>query len=213
MKNIRRSVSSLLLVVAFLVLTALTVLIYNTNSEQKEQLNNNPFYQKAKSVGEIVLFFSKTLADANLNKNIGFGQEIKDKITVSNIDNLLSGGNNNSNNSQEGNSSDNLNSQTTILEPTAEETNDLSLTVPETVPTVEPILETNPSFWSRIKQLFQTEWQKSQTDSQISESSGTEAEISNLFFYQKTETGAEIIIRPKTGAEYKLPLPFKFLSL
>lgn len=34
----------------------------------------------------------------------------------------------------------------------------------------------------------------------------------DLFSYQKTEAGAEVIVRPKNSKEYKLPLPFKFLK-
>jgi hypothetical protein len=34
----------------------------------------------------------------------------------------------------------------------------------------------------------------------------------NFLDYEKTATGADIIFRQKSGAEYKLSLPFKFLS-
>lgn len=36
--------------------------------------------------------------------------------------------------------------------------------------------------------------------------------ITKYFNYQKTESGAEVIFRAESGREYKLPLPFKFLT-
>jgi len=36
--------------------------------------------------------------------------------------------------------------------------------------------------------------------------------ITKYFNYQKTESGAEVIFKAESGREYKLPLPFKFLT-
>lgn len=63
--------------------------------------------------------------------------------------------------------------------------------------------------WTEMVSKIKEEWQK-----------GGEAEpnysaaVSNNSFieWQKTATGAEIIFRGKNDEEYKLPLPFRFLS-
>jgi len=80
MAKFRSSISTFLMVVAFIALAALASVNYNGNEEQKEKLTENVWYQKAQNSLETVLAASKILADFNLNKNLGYGQKVKDEL-------------------------------------------------------------------------------------------------------------------------------------
>lgn len=89
---------------------------------------------------------------------------------------------------------------------------------PEVTPAIdsEANSASSTSFWSRFSGLVKKEWADSQKE--ISSSGEILGETSlipseqKFFEYQKTGEGAEITFRVKSGAEYKLPLPFKFLN-
>jgi hypothetical protein len=72
-----------------------------------------------------------------------------------------------------------------------------------------------PGFWSRISTNLQDAWQKSETASTSDQSLASPQPLESggsSFAWQKNAQGAEIIFTAKSGREYKLPLPFKFLS-
>ncbi len=62
-------------------------------------------------------------------------------------------------------------------------------------------------WWSGLWNKIKEEWNKSDTDTSLTAT----AEDSPLR-WEKTETGAEIVWQAKNGEEYKLSLPFQFLS-
>jgi hypothetical protein len=77
--------------------------------------------------------------------------------------------------------------------------------------------ETDSSFWSQLSASFKDAWNKSgetatnnpslTTDEPL-ESPNNESSLN----WVKNASGAEIVFKAKSGKEYKLPLPFKFLS-
>lgn len=65
-------------------------------------------------------------------------------------------------------------------------------------------------FWSGAISQIKEEWQKG--NDEISPETNQTTTGEKFLDWQKTATGADIIFREKSGAEHKLPLPFKFLS-
>ena len=81
--------------------------------------------------------------------------------------------------------------------------------------------ESDSGFWSKLTSSLQDAWNKSgETAAGSAVSTGNENPAtqaaagadSGFIAWDKTATGAEIVFRPKSGEEYILPLPFKFLS-
>ncbi|MFA5184850.1 MAG: hypothetical protein WC456_05020 [Patescibacteria group bacterium] len=70
-----------------------------------------------------------------------------------------------------------------------------------------------PGFWSKMAAGIKAEWQKSDSDvSDPAMSTVLDEAGPQLLRWEKTATGAAIILQTKNGSEHKLPLPFKFLS-
>lgn len=65
-------------------------------------------------------------------------------------------------------------------------------------------------FWSGAISQIKEEWQRGNDEIVPETNQTTTGE--KFLDWQKTATGADIIFREKSGAEHKLPLPFKFLS-
>ncbi len=80
MTSIRRSISSILTIVIFLVLAALSTVMYSGDEEKKAEMENNLFYQKTRLVFDTVFSVARELAEINLDKNIGFGKKIKNQV-------------------------------------------------------------------------------------------------------------------------------------
>lgn len=199
MLKLRRSLWSLLTVVVFLGLAALASVNYNSSSEQKQALEENAWYQKGKKMFIALLASATFLADANLNKNIGWGQKIKDRALkldyqkfsektklffgASSSPELLEG--------QKSSSDNQVLAEITETEETAEiETNSSA---------------SSTSLIAEIGQRLETEL-KSQSVDEVN------TDLSNFLDYQRTATGADLILKFKNGQEYRLGLPFKFLG-
>ncbi len=86
MGKLKSSISSILIIVAFLVLTALTATWYNGDEEQKTKLDQNAIYQKIQWGINAILFSSQKLADINLKRNVGVGQKIKEELESMDLD-------------------------------------------------------------------------------------------------------------------------------
>jgi hypothetical protein len=161
MSQARDSVTSIVITVTFLVLTAIATLLYGGTAEQRTQLDNNWFWQKTRVAMDTGLAALESLG--------GLGTGSSSPAAVS---------------------------ETAV--------------VPE------------PSFWSKVGASFQDAWQKSGgaatsspelTTSQPADNQPlAAADNSSSFNWVKTANGAEIVFKAKSGHEYKLPLPFKFLS-
>jgi hypothetical protein len=80
------------MVTAFIALAALASVNYSGSEEQKGKLAENVWYQKAQNSLETVLAASKILADFNLNKNLGYGQKVKDELETVDWKNISLGG-------------------------------------------------------------------------------------------------------------------------
>lgn len=193
MFKLRRSLSALVTVVVFLGLAALASVNYNSSSEQKQALEENAWYQKGKKMFIALLASATFLADANLNKNIGWGQKIKDRALKLDYQKF---------------------SEKTKLffgassSPSLLESQDSSLDSQVLAKVTEPETEPNASSTSLIAEISQRlEMElKSQSIDEVN------TDLSNLLDYQRTATGADLILKFKNGQEYHLGLPFKVLG-
>ncbi|MFA5023654.1 MAG: hypothetical protein WC523_01685 [Patescibacteria group bacterium] len=222
MAILRRSLSTFLMVVAFIALTALASINYNTSQEQKTKIEENAWYQKGKEVLGTVYSAVIILTDFNLTKNLGYGQKIKNKLSAVNFKNLSLGSFKTTDTASESNSDQNSDPDRETLADVnlSREVSDVSTNpaveitktpagmsdeTPTEATNAEISSETKNSFWSGLSNQLKKEWQGSSSDE-------VNTDFNDFLSYQKTATGAEMIFRLKNGQEYKLPLPFKFLS-
>jgi len=88
MANIRHSTSSILTVVIFLVLTAIASIIYSGDAENRSAMEDNGLYIKSQMVIGTVFSVAQKLAEFNLDRNIGFGEKIKNHISELDLENI-----------------------------------------------------------------------------------------------------------------------------
>jgi len=196
MFGLRKTLGSIVMVVLFLALASLATFFYNTDQEKQKEIANSDLAQKGQIALGTLMGASESAVDVNLQKNIGPGKTIIDYIRKIDWKTLA----------QE--------------KKTGDENSDLDFN-PEADSEVKTDSETDssdstPGFWSKFAGLVKKEWSDNQkeenTPTEIEETPPTDQNEQKLFNYQKTETGAEIIFKAKSGQDYKLPLPFKFLS-
>lgn len=199
MFNLRGSLSSCLTVVAFLVLAVLATRFYGDTNGQTN-LDKSANYQKGQAVVNTIWSYAKVIASVNLIKNVGVGnatleENIKNGIKNSDLA-VLGSLNNNPNNLKNSNKVSGLNSYD--------------------IENNRPLTDLTGSVGNNNK-----------TDSGRVSSSNTEglggdlnglenfdfkSSVNSILNYRKTAEGAEIIIKSKSGSEFKLALPFKFLA-
>ncbi len=199
MFGLRKTLGSLLMVVAFLVLAALATFFYNADQEQKNELVNNNLVKKSGETLGALVGVSEKMTEVNVQKNIGMEKALAGFVGRVDWQALLTGTstkplNNEVENVENGEINNN-------------ETGTITTNPEESVTNTE-----GGNFWTKMRTAVADEWQKGREV----ETAPTET-IDNPFgqgrlVYQKTNLGAEIIISSKTGTEYKLPLPFKFLN-
>ena len=80
MASLRQSVKSFLTVVAFLVLTAIAIVVYSGNEEQRAELNNNNLYQKTRQVLVAAWSTVQGLTSWNLSHDLGSGNDLIDRV-------------------------------------------------------------------------------------------------------------------------------------
>jgi hypothetical protein len=152
MAKLNKTLSSIVLLVAFLAVTAIATIMYGGSADDKAKMEQNFFYQKTNLVLSYAWVAAKSLIGLNLNKNVGINQSAQDDLAVT--------------------------------------SNDLQ--------------DVQPDFLSRTAAKIQAEWEKGD-----SENLDSGANIGELIKYQETENGGELILKPKSGVEYKIPLSFK----
>jgi|GEM_PF-795137 len=210
MANSRSSFSNFLTVVAFLVLTVLAIRFYGNTKDRSDNIaeaqtnsGESSLYQKGQAVVDSIWAYAKVAANVNLIKNLGvgnanLGENIKKYLSantsapVSNSDN--------SNDSNENNID--VSSQSGAVN---------SYDVENNRPLVDLTKGSNEKPVAVANASDKTVTTKNSTSSETA-NFDLQEEISSLISYQKTSDGAEIIITSKSGTEYKLPLPFKFLA-
>jgi len=192
MFGLRKTLGSIIMVVLFLALASLAAFFYNLDQDKQEEIANSDLAQKGQVALGTLMGVSESAVDVNLQKNIGPGKTIIDYIRKINWKTLMQ---EKKTGDESSNSDSNLNS-----EMDSEANSDNS----------------TPGFWSKFAGLVQKEWSDNQTEentqTETEEAPPVDQNEQKLFNYQKTETGAEIIFKAKNGADYKLPVPFKFLS-
>jgi len=195
MFGLRKTLGSIVIVVLFLALASLAAFFYNTDQEKQKEIANSDLAQKGQIALGALVGASESAVDVNLQKNIGPGKTIIDYISKIDWKTLMQG-----TKTEEGwsNSGSDTNSEAS----------------PEAESEVNP--DNTSGFWSKFAGLVEKEWFENQKEENIQPEAGettpADQSESKLFDYQKTETGAEIVFKAESGREYKLPLPFKFLT-
>jgi len=188
MFGLRKTLGSLFLVVVFLALASLATFFYNTDQENKDKIVDNEFVQKSEETIGTLLGVSEKMTEVNVEKNIGVGKTMADFIARVNWRGLLMG---------------------TSTESVIDEQADLEAGSEVAMPNDS---ELEDGSWSKFSDQIKEEWERGREGGNLPIEIETNELGQGLFAYQKTELGAELIFTGKSGAEYKLPLPFKFLS-
>ncbi len=86
--------------------------------------------------------------------------------------------------------------------------------LPSNITTSKKIIDAITGFkWQNLFSKKSTSTSEEENTDKVEEINDTGISTSTKYFnYQKTESGAEIIFKAESGREYKLPLPFKFLT-
>lgn len=203
MFGLRKTLGSLAMVVAFLVLASFATVFYNADQEQKNELVNNNLVQKGGEAIGTIVGVSEKMTEVNVQKNIGLGKTMADFIGRIDWQWLLMGTSTKEietiNNDIENNdvSSDMINADEQSFDEFEQDE-------------VSASVEDN-GFWAKLKTSAKEEWENSRETDVIPLEIQNNDFGQDLFSYQKTNIGAEIIITPKSGDEYKVPLPFSFL--
>lgn len=185
MFGLRKTWGTIVTVVSFLVLALFSSVFYNANQEQKNELVNNSLVQKGGETLSVLLGASEKMSEVNVQKNIGLGKTMADLIARVDWQWLLMGTSTKEVDTSVASINANIN---------------------------EGVAATSTSgFWSKLKTSAKEEWKNSQEAEVIPVETQNNDIGQDLFSYQKTNIGAEIIITPKSGDEYKVPLPFSFL--
>ncbi|MEI6529610.1 MAG: hypothetical protein WCN88_04445 [Candidatus Falkowbacteria bacterium] len=212
MFGLRKTWGTIVMVVSFLVLALFASVFYNADQEQKNELVNNSLVQKGGETLGVLLGASEKMSEVNVQKNIGLGKTMADFIARVDWQWLLMGTStkevdtsvanvNEASDAELNNSEINNNGASSV------ETNFNEFVPSETNATTE-----DTGFWSKLKNSVKEEWKNSQETEAVPLEIQTNDFGQNLFSYQKTNIGAEIIIMSKSGDEYKVPLPFSFLK-
>lgn len=183
MSGLRKTLGSIFLAAFFLVLAIIAMIFYNADKQQQEEMINTDLVQKSKAALITAVDTTGKVVTAQPARN----PVLENKMTtvVKNIDLVA-----------------------------------LINKLGTSTDKVDDSGKKPPGFWDRIVTFFKAEWAGSQTvapetvpTNQTIPTVGVANSLNqSLIDYVKNDTGAEIIFRSKTGGEYKLPLPFKFLS-
>jgi len=202
MFGLRKTLGSLLLVVAFLVLAAFATFFYNADQEQKNELVDNKLVKNSGETLGAIVGVTEKMTEVNVQKNIGMGKTMADFIGRVDWQGLLTGTSTKKIDSEE---NDEVN-----IETSDEIDKEMST---GTVNVENDVI--NPGvtgFWAKTAAKVKEEWRRGQIVESVPAETIDSTLGQGIFSYQKTNLGAEIIISSKSGTEYKLPLPFKFLS-
>lgn len=185
MSNLRRSSSSYLTVAAFIIIAVLAVRYYS-DAKLEKNTGDSSLYQKGANAVNGVWSYAKVLVNVNLIKNLGIGNANLGQNIKKEFESISTV-----------NKVDNSATNTKVVSNTIANGGAVNS---YDVENNRPLIDlTKPS-------------------AQVDDNSGDlknvdlKKDIGSMFSYQKTSEGAEIIITSKSGAEYKLPLPFKFLA-
>lgn len=80
MASLFKPIKSFLTIVVFLVLTAIVAVVYGGSETQQARMENNFFYQKSRLVLDTIWTTAQGLAGLNLNKNLGYGDNLINQI-------------------------------------------------------------------------------------------------------------------------------------
>ncbi len=206
MLGLRKILSTLFLLVSFGVLILFANNIYNSDKSKdddvsKKVVESEPV-QKSLSAVTNVVDFSTKLSSQNIETNNNFGKKIVDLMNQINW--------------------------TVFFEKIRDNKIIFSHSATSSISEIKefsgPIIATTSStssdssgFVNKFTNLLKDKWDKQQEfdtsslESAVLGEASVEA-ASKFIDYQKTNEGAEIILKIENGEEFIIPLPFKFLS-
>ena len=199
MFGFRKTLGSIFLAVFFLALAYTAMVFYNADKQQKEAMINNDTIQKGKAALNTVANVTEKLGTTPPTRNTALETQMRDAVQNTDWRGLIA-----------------------RLGATSSSATEASSSQP------------TPGFMDKVTTFIKNEWDSSQNPAPIDSAPALAAlpEVKipmasqavsqavdmeqtlnqNFINYEKTATGADIIFRPKSGAEYRLSLPFKFLS-
>jgi len=193
------------MVVLFLALASIAAFFYNTDQKKQEEIANSDLAQRSQIALGALVGASESIVDVNLQKNVGPGKTIMDYIRKIDWKSLAQG------TTAKEKDVDSLDGGSSYSEETGSNSEFSSEDDPEA--------DSNnnvPGFWSKFAGLVKKEWSDNQKEENAQPETEEEPTANqsehNFFDYQKTENGAEIIFKAKSGQDHKLPLPFQFLT-
>lgn len=80
MFGLRKALNSIVLAVAFIILASLASYFYSSDQTKQVELKNNSLFQKGKEILSVVLGASGEVANANAEKNLGFGNKMVEMV-------------------------------------------------------------------------------------------------------------------------------------
>lgn len=218
MLGIRKTIGSIIMIVLFLVLAYLAAFSYSPEQNKKDNPATNFFVEKSRTILGYLVGAAESVVNVNLQKNVGPSKTVIDNASKINWQSLAQNASQAFNGESKNDNSDNSGTKTNINSDTGGDFNNVSENSDSSA------TKKTTSFWSKLVTTVKEDLANTETPNIDSQETSSELPLvnhsadnldsleSDFINYQKTEEGAEIIFRSKTGEEYKLPLPFKFLS-
>lgn len=88
MANLNRSIGSFLVVVVFLVLIALTTILYGGNAAQQEKMGQNFFWRSGRYVTDTLWAALVGIGNAELTKNFNLNHKLEQKVSEAGFDQI-----------------------------------------------------------------------------------------------------------------------------
>jgi hypothetical protein len=222
MSTSRGALGTCFTILAFLFLAYLAFNYYSNNSESKINTESSSLYQKGEALANTVWSYAKAFASLNIIKNVGVGnasleENIKKEIQDGSLANSLIEVKNN----QGGiiNSIGALLKNELITSSSTKENVDKQINNVASgglnsydIENNRPLIDLTNSSGGGVEGADNVLEDTNNIEKNGTSSLDLKKEISSFINYKKTGEGAEIIFSSKSGQEYKIPLPFKFLA-
>lgn len=214
MFNLKGAFSSCLTVVAFLVLAVLAARFYNGTGAQTN-LDNSTAYQKGQSVLNTVWSYAKVIVGINVIKNVGVGNANLERNISAAVDNYSDTNLKSDSSGVLSNLGDRIKKELNLDNYSNTSTSDTASTGLNSydIENNRPLIDlTKETVKNDAVTIGSSTVNKEVNDLKNADFKEEVDSLSSFINYRKTAEGAEIIIKSKSGAEYKFPLPFKFLA-
>lgn len=190
----------------FLVLAALAAVLYGGTKEQQQKMEQNFFWKETRQAALTLWSAATGLADASANPDQTLVEKWREKIFSSNLKDI----------------SDQAAAEQLSASTVAEKTGAVRDLWSQFVVKITGHKQTSPdgSSLNINSQTIDVDGLSSTVNGGLETAAGAldsadtipTSSISDFLVWEKNDNGATLILKWKNGREYKLPLPFKFLS-